>query len=190
MGVDLDYNQYTGFAQIPYKIMEYLMVSNTSIWKLLKYNQPNALQQPDLTMAEKRKLVYKPIPDASDDPNAYCLYTVRFIDDAMTAEMTHLHIYINRVVPQNAQVGTVDICFDVFCHNRIAVLSYPNYKPNRYDVMFEELMKTLNGKDVDTLGRLYFNRSGFSSGSEARLAAFSSNGTYQGHHIVMSVNVG
>jgi hypothetical protein len=108
----------------------------------------------------------------------------------MTAEMTHLHIYINRVVPQNAQNGTIDICFDVFCHNRISVLSYPNYKPNRYDVMFEELMKTLNGKDVDTLGRLYFNRIGFSNASEARLAAFSSDGIYQGHHVIMSVNVG
>jgi hypothetical protein len=188
MSVDLDYNQYVGFAQIPYKIMEYLMVSNSTIWKLLKYNQSNALQQADLTAAEKRALVYGGQPVTTEN-NPYRLFTVRFIDDAMTAEMTHLHIYMNRVVPSNAQVGSIDICFDVFCHNKIAVLSYPNYKPNRYDVMFEELMKTLNGKDVDTLGRLYFNGDGLSRASNGRLLSFSSNGIYQGYQIVMSVNV-
>lgn len=187
MNLDLSYNQYAGFAQIPYKIMEYLMVSNTSIWKLLKYPQSNALQQPDLTMTEKRALVYGGQPVTTEN-NPYRLYTVRFIDDAMTEQVTHLHIYINRVVPQNAQVGTVDICFDAFCHNKIAVLSYPNYKPNRYDMMFEELMKTLNGKDVDTLGRLYFNGDGLSRASNARLMSFSKDNVYQGYGIVMSVN--
>jgi hypothetical protein len=189
MGMDLDYNQYAGFAQIPYKIMEYLMVSNTVIWKLLKYPSSNALQQADLTMAEKRALVYGGQPITTTE-YPYRLFTVRFVDNAMTAEMTHLHIYINHVVPQNAQIGTIDICFDCFCHNKIAVLSYPNYKPNRYDVMFEELMKTLNGKDVDTLGRLYFNRDGLSGAGNARLMSFSKDNIYQGYGIVMSVNVG
>jgi hypothetical protein len=187
MGVDQDRNLYAGYSQIPYKVMEYLMTSNENIWKLLKYSEPNALQQANLTLAQKRALIYNP----STQSDAYRLFTVRFIEDIILPEITHLHIYLGRVDPSNAQIGTIDIVFDAFCHNKIAILTYPNYKPNRYDVMFEELMKTLNGKDIDTLGRLYFNRRGLGGTRDgANLLAFSQDGVYQGYRIVMSTNVG
>lgn len=186
MGVDHDYNQFAGFSQIPYKIMEYLMTTNENIWKLLKYPSHDALKQTNLTSTQKRTLIYR--PDVQSD--AYRLFTVRFVEDAVLPEVTRLHIYIGKTNPFNAQVGTVDIIFDVFCHNKIAVLSYPGYRPNRYDVIFEELMKTLNGKDVDTLGRLYFNRGGLSHNSGASgVLSFSKDNIYQGRQIIMSVNV-
>jgi hypothetical protein len=187
MGVEQDRNLYAGYSQIPYKVMTHLMNNNENLWKLLKYSDLDALQKPNLSLAQKRALIYNP----STPSNEYRLYTTRFIDVAVTEEIARLHIYMGRVDPANAQIGTIDIVFDAFCHNKIAILTYPNYKPNRYDVMFEELMKTLNGKDVETLGRLYFNRRGAGGAHNgAGLIAFSQDGTYQGYRIVMSVNVG
>ncbi len=187
MGLDLSYNQYAGYSQTPSKVMNYLMTTNENIWKLLKYSESNALQQTNLTLAQKRALIYNPSTPSDD----YRLFTTRFVDDALTDEITHLHIYMGRVDPANAQIGTIDIVFDVFCHNKIAILTYPGYKPNRHDVLFEELMGTLNGKDIKTLGRLYFNRMGLGGARDgANLLAFDSKGIYQGYRIVMSCNVG
>jgi hypothetical protein len=184
-GIDLSYNQYAGYSKIPSKIMEYLIFNNESLWKLCKYNSSDALTESNLTVAEKRALVYGGQPDSSP----YRVFTVKFTDDDIEKRQTQIRIYMARVYPKNAQIGMIDFCIDVFCHNKIAVLSYPGYKPNRYDVMFEEIMKTLNGKDIKTLGRLFFNGSS-NSRQSADLVSFDKNNWFQGYQIRMSTNVG
>jgi hypothetical protein len=185
MGLDLSYNQYAGYDQIPYKIMEYLMLTNDNLWKLLKVDTGDALTKPNLTLNEKRALVY----GGQEDSSPYRVFTVKYTDDAVERRQTQMRIYIARVYPKNAQIGMIDFCIDVFCHNKIAVLTYPNYKPNRYDVMFSEIMKTLNGKDIKTLGRLFFNGSA-NGRNVAELVSFDSKHWFQGYQIRMSALVG
>jgi hypothetical protein len=186
MGLDLAYNQYAGYSQIPYKIMEYLMTTNENLWRLCAYPESDALSPSrlNLTIAQKRALIY----GGQTDSTPYRVFTVKYTDDAVERVQTQIRIYMNRVYPKDYVVGMIDFCIDVFCHNKIAVLTYPGYKPNRYDVMFEEVMKTLNGKDVDTLGRLFFNAEANGRNS-AELVSFDSKHWFQGYQIRMSTMV-
>jgi hypothetical protein len=183
LGVEHDYNQYTGYSEIPYKIMSHLMLNNDILWKLCKYPEPNALSQTNLTLAEKRALVY----GGQSDSTPYRVFTVKYTDDAVELMQTQMRIYMARVYPKNYVTGMVDVFIDVFCHNKIAVLSDSKHR-NRYDIMFEEVMKTLNGKNVDTLGNLFFNGEANNRNS-AELVSFDNNKWFQGYQIRMSVNV-
>ena len=54
----LAYNKFTEFSNLCYNILAYLMVQNEDIWKLLKYDTPDPLSKPNLTLEEKRKMIY------------------------------------------------------------------------------------------------------------------------------------
>jgi hypothetical protein len=183
-GVEHDYNQYVGFSEIPYKIMSHLIISNDIIWRLLKYPESNALSQANLSLDEKRAWVY----GGQEDSTPYRVFTVKYTDDAVELRQTQMRIYMARVYPKTYVTGMVDVFIDVFCHNKIAVLSDSKHR-NRYDIMFEEIMKTLNGKNVDTLGNLFFN-SEANNRNAAELLSFDKNNWFQGYQIRMSTWVG
>jgi hypothetical protein len=182
MGVEHDYNQFTGISNLPYNIIGKVLTTNENIWKLLKYPGNDALSKTNLTLAEKRVMMYKGEEITTTSP--YRVFTVRFVDDAFELEQTQLRVYIGRISPSNSVRGKVDFGIDVMCHNKIAIL---NTYQNRCDVLFEEIMKTLNGKEIGGLGNLYFNVDA-SSTNVANLSYF--NEWYQGYRIVMSTNYG
>lgn len=47
------YNSYYALPTIPYNILKHLALSDEIIWKLLKYNDYDALDRPNLTFSEK-----------------------------------------------------------------------------------------------------------------------------------------
>jgi hypothetical protein len=149
------YATYSDFADYSYKCITYLIENNETIWKLLKYNDPDAWKNAALTRAEKAALIYNSQPDAS-------LYRV-FMDsanpDVFTNEICQLRVYPLSIFPQTRSYGVVLMCFEIFAHFKINQLS--NYQ-TRTDLGTKELISTLNGINITGIGRLHFN------GSESR----------------------
>ena len=56
------YNSLSKLPTIPYNILVYLARQDEIIWKLLKYNDYDALSKPDLTFDEKIALIWKSGP--------------------------------------------------------------------------------------------------------------------------------
>ena len=58
------YNSFSALPGIPYNIITHLALSKDAenLWKMLKYNEYNALEQPNLTFEEKMQLVWKEGP--------------------------------------------------------------------------------------------------------------------------------
>ena len=148
--VEHDYNKFAGFSNLSYNIITHLISNDEVIWRLLKNSTNDALTKPNLSIAEKRALIYK----GQSDSTPYRVFTSMFIDDAFQAEQTQIRVYTGRVNPENYVTAVVDFVVDVICHNKIAILSNA---ANRLDVMFEHVMNALNGRDIESLGRLYFN---------------------------------
>jgi len=173
------YNKFTGFSNLPYNIISNLILNDEEIWKLLNFPTNDALAQPNLTLAQKGALIYK----GQEDSTLFRVFTTPFVDDAFEARQTHLHIYPVKVYPENYVMGVVDFAIDIICHNKIAILSNAS---NRLDVMFEHIMKALNGSDIESVGTLYFNADRQHSGSVSKLMRV--NNFYTGYRIIMSVN--
>ena len=155
IGVDLEsklpYNTYNTTRGFGYAILKYLMVNNEEIWKLLKYDTPDALSKPNLTMEEKRKLIWNGTGDAEE----YRVFRSPFLDDAITSQISQLRIYNSVFSPDNRSVGTIDISIECLCHNKIVNLD--NYE-SRPEVMIQQVIECLNGQDIAGVGVLAFDK--------------------------------
>lgn len=175
------YNKFTGFSNLCYNILAYLMVENESLWKLLKYNTTDALSKPDLTLKEKRSLIYNGIGDSE----GYNVFRCPFVDDAFTKEVSQIRIYALTVKPENRSVSTIDLAIDCITHVKLVNLDGAQ---NRAELMVEEVLKTLNGQDINGVGKLFFDAR--ESMYDAARSSIFNNRYFFGFQIVMSVKFG
>jgi len=145
------YNSFNGYDEIPYQMINYLMDNNELIWKLMRYDTPDAYSRTDLTKAEKGKLIY----NGEENTNLYRVFMDVGQPDAKTEEGTLLRVSHWHITPKNRTVGIITMSMQVYAHYKVNHLS--NYK-TRNDVMINELIKTLNGVQIKGgLGVLYFD---------------------------------
>lgn len=175
------YNQYTHIREMGYNVISYLMKSNDDLWKLLKYNTTDALSKPELSMKEKSELVW----GGTHDIAKYRVFRSPFLDDSIEEQISQLRVYITSLNPDNHVIGTVDICLEVVVHNKIVNLEDGLSRP---EVMLQELLKTLNGREINGVGKLFFDR----RGSFYNLASMNryNNRNFFGYSIIMSTKEG
>lgn len=175
------YNKYRDLPQIAYRIIEHLMLDDNAniIWKLLKYNDPNAYSKDDLTQEEKAALIY----DGIGHENDYNVFLDYMMDDAVKEEKTFLRIYPSYTTPRTRTTGIQDITIEVYVHSKINHLT--NYS-TRTDMIIQALLEVLNGCDIGGLGCMFFDNS--ISGYD-RIQIIGQK-PYKGKMLIMSVNLG
>ena len=147
------YAQYEWFDEIAYTCYEHLIKNNEMIWKLIKYDTPDAWNQSDLTEVEKGRLIY----NGQDDLTEARAFMDTGQPDVWTKEICIIRISPHSVFPDNRVIGTVSVILEVFCHWKINHLS--NYKA-RSDVIAKNFLQTFNGVNLGGIGRLFFDRIG------------------------------
>lgn len=145
------YNLLTNYDSYPYECVKHLMNNDEMIWKLLKHNTPDAWNKANLTFLEKSQLIY----EGSDNTSAFRVFMEQGEPDVDTFEDCQIRISNHSAYPENRVVTTVSIVVEVYSHFKINHLS--NYK-TRNDMIMQRLIATLNGAEINSLGRLYFDR--------------------------------
>ena len=160
-GNGLSYNSFLDIPEIPYKIIDYEIVhGDERIWKLLKYPTKDALSHNNLTLEEKRSMIW-----TGNDTNEQ-LYNVflksligNSIDDA--SEQSQLRIYKLGSKPTNQYQSVSSYEFDIVCHEKCSNVYY-GYNNSilceRTDVIESLLLNDLNGNQVTGVGFLKFDR--------------------------------
>lgn len=127
-----------------------MLTESENIWKLLYYNTPDALDQPNLTLDQKRAMIYRGEEDAS-------LFHV-FMDigqpDVFVKEVAIVRICPWAIKPENYYYGKILMSFEAYSHNKINTLD--NYQ-TRIDTIIGEFLRIFNGAMIGGVGRLYFN---------------------------------
>jgi L-rhamnose mutarotase len=151
---DIVQDQYNKLTELPtasYNILSHLIDNNENVFKLLKYDDPDALNKSDLTKIEKGELIYRGYGNMPD----FKIFLNDILDDSFLVSTSVLRIYPIAVVPVNHIVSSISMAFDVYCHAKNDTLN--NYT-TRIDNIIHEIVKTLNGADIKNFGRLYFDR--------------------------------
>ena len=144
------YSKISGFKLFSYNCINYLLENNEMIWKLLFYNEADAWNKSDITIDQKRSMIYAGQPDET----LYRVFMAEKQPNAWISEATILRIFPHSIVPENRTVNTTIMAFDIYSHYRVDTLS--NYTA-RVDAGVEEIVSTLNGANIGSLGRLSFN---------------------------------
>lgn len=146
-----DYNEFTDLNEITFKIVKYLKENNDDLFKLLKYNSSNALDE-TITDSDKSKLL--PSPNLSNGHNSETrIFFDEFLDDTISEKQTQLRVFFRYMTPSNVKISDVFIGFQVICHNDIVDLD--GYK-NRKTVLMQQVINTLNGAIIAGIGAIGF----------------------------------
>jgi len=146
-----NYNKLTQMPQMPYLMISEILTDNDDIWKLLQYNEANALDQPNLTNAQKRAMIY----NGSGDESNSRVFTNLFINDSFNEVQTQIRVDVSEVRPDNYVYAQLNVGILILAHNSIMTLN--NYE-NRTTRILHELIKTLNGIEINGIGKLVFDR--------------------------------
>jgi len=151
MSTNEAYAKYTQFPQYSYDITKYLLEHNELIWKLLKYETPDAWEQDDLTHSEKAALIY----GGQDNLTDYRVFFDPGQPNSWTHESCIIRIYPYSLIGANRTTGTCTIMLEAYSHYKINHLS--NYT-TRIDTITQQLLETLNGIDIGLgIGKLFFD---------------------------------
>lgn len=173
------FNRYANLDNIEWTIIQYLVNSKSkyadNLWKILKYNTADCLLKPSVSRADRLKLIYTSNGDAS----VKRVFMTPFIDDAFTEQCSHIHIYVGPIQPDNNITSKVNIVIETIVHNKISNImgeatgdDMDNVNPvelsddetpitlfkNRETVMLKSIIADLNGRMVNGVGVLQFNR--------------------------------
>jgi len=192
MAVDFDYvpgnpvNRFSNLGSIEGKIIDQLVKSEApqaiELWRLLKYANLNALVKttdtPDLTTAEKWGLV------CMEDglPTTKRVFSVPFIDDAWTQEVSCLYIYVDWIIPINPYISDIIITVETVTSSKLGYLVpnnnpllNPSANPNDYHsngtknvvvaplksratVMLADVCALFNGLYIDDIGPMMLDK--------------------------------
>ncbi len=172
------YNTYAGIDDVPYSCIESLINNNEVIWKLLKYNSPDAWNKSNLSHAEKAAMIYQ----GQEDATKFNVFMDTGMPDVWTQEVSVLRASLFELYPDNRVTGTIAVLFEFYSHYKINHLS--NYK-TRIDMATQQILQTMNGivlPGPGNIGRLHFDRMGFQNDR----AYAGGQIPYKGRYILMS----
>lgn len=177
------YNSMNRLPQIPYNILTYLALNDEILWKLLAYNDYDALSKPDLTFSEKMSLIWKTGPQED-----FGVFFTVLVEDAIPESKCILKIYDYYIHANQLYTGTVVYAFDFLYGGQMSLVDYNGVPVSRGDLFVNRILEVLNGAEVGGVGKLTF----FDDMSRYDLAkvTIGNSKTFTGIQLFLSVNVG
>ena len=145
------YNSLSALPRVPYNILTYLANNDEIIWKLLKYNDYDALSKPNLPVGDKLDLVWKTGPQ--DD---FSIFITPLVEDAIAESRCIMKVYQYYIQPKELYEAVVVYAFDILYGGQMTLVDYNGVPVSRGDLIVHRLLNTLNGAEVGGVGKLTF----------------------------------
>ena len=123
------YNSLSKLPTIPYNILVYLARQDEIIWKLLKYNDYDALSKPDLTFDEKIALIWKSGPQEK-----FGVFQTMLVEDAICESKCILKIYDYYIHAKELYSSTAVYAFDFLYGGQMSLVDYEGTPVSRGDL--------------------------------------------------------
>ena len=167
------YNSLASLPYIPYRIMEYLAASDDPkadiLWKMLAYNDYEALDKPSLTISQRLELLWR--TGKQDDCS---VFLTNLIEDAIAESKTIIKIYDYYIHAKELYYSTVVYCFDCLYGGQMSLVKYNGVPVSRGDLFINCILIFL-----DDLSRYNAARS-----------VVGNSKTFTGVQLYIGVNVG
>lgn len=157
----MSFNNFSEMPDFPYKIIEVLLTDTSQdaedFWKLLKYTEVNALKQKNLTLKEKKAMIWQ---GESIEQN-FNVFLKPLIGSAMdSAEaQTQLRLYRYNTVPTTQFEAIVCFEADFVTNEKTSLVRRDKILCERTDVMEALFLSVMNGRDIEIgSGVFQFNR--------------------------------
>lgn len=158
---DTAFNDFSQLSYLPYKIIEILVKEKSEeaemFWKCLKYAEIDCLTRPDLTITEKKKMVWS--GEAEEEP--FSVFLKPLIGDSMTTaeSQTQLRLYREGTLPITQYDAIICFEIDIISNEKTGMIKYNKMLCEKTDFMENLFLQIFNGRDVEVgSGYLTFDR--------------------------------
>lgn len=175
------YNRFDNLDSIEDRIIYYLLspVNKTeaeleqvhNIWRLLYYNDIDALSKPLPKYSDIIKLIY----NDNDSQAGYRIFRSPRLEDGWEEQCSMLKIYIDSIIPADHLRSVVNVGIDVVVNTKIINVRVPDEQINvmidevdgvpvriqsksRVSILCKAVLSLLNGAEVAGVGKLIFSR--------------------------------
>ena len=203
-----EFNRFPNLDCIPAKIVDHLVKSESkhaqNLWKLLKYNDLNALTAGEnLSQSERQELVFHDNGQTTDKR----VFFAPFVDDAWQEQCSSIYIYVDQIYPVTQGNAVVGVKVEIVVHSKISTINGdgdPDLNPeanpadseegnivvafkNRATVLLKSVLAELNGLTLDGIGYLQFNTRLLSE-SQVKCNLWN-NKTFWGYTVTFGINM-
>lgn len=201
------YNRFANLENIEDRIIYYLLSPTNktkeeleyvhNIWKILMYNDVDALNKPLPKYSDVIKLIANDNVNQTDKR----IFRSPHLEDGWEEQCSMLKIYVDTIVPKDHLRSIVNIGVDVLCHNKIINVKAPVENNStiidmiddipikietmsRVTLLVKSVLYLLNGAEVAGIGRMQFN----AERSRYNLAQYGlwNNRNFEGMKVVIS----
>lgn len=155
------YNNFSEIPLFPYKIVEVLLKDKTDtvedFWKMLKYNTIDCLSKKNLTLKEKKSLIW----NGDTEQNRFNIFFKPLIGDSLieASDQTQFRLYRDTIVPTNQFKAIVTFRIDFITNEITSLVRKDGILMERTDLMETTFLNFMNGRDIDLgSGYLTFDR--------------------------------
>lgn len=205
-----DYNRLHNLDGIEDRLIYYLLSPKNkneleleqvhNIWRILYYNDTDALKKPLPSYSQVVKLIY----NDNGTQSGYRIFRSPRMEDGWTEECSMLKIYVDSIIPVNHLRAIVNVGIDVVVNTKIINLSVPQDSidvyideidgipvsvktKSRVTALTQAVISLLNGAEVAGVGKMIFSREQ-SIFNQAQYGIWN-NRNYEGIKIVMGVSM-
>lgn len=147
------FNSLSALPPSLYNIINYLATDKSveaeNLWKMLKYNDYDALNKPNLTTSEKLDMLWRSGPQEK-----YSIFLTNLIEDALPQSKCVFKLYDYMVQPEGAYVSSVIYAFDFLYGGQMSLVEYDGIPVARGDVFINSILSVLNGVTIGGVGKL------------------------------------
>lgn len=187
------YNDFTAVPQIPYKIVEALITSTsiyaTNLFKCLKYSESDCLSKPELTLNEKRKLIWSPDQSGWTKEQDFKIFLKPLIGNSLDSaeQQTQIRIYEHDILPQTKFQSILSYSFDLITEEKTSLIyNDDDILVERTSYMQSCILAIMNGRDI-AIGQNYFQFSRDFDRYSGSILNISNSKSFYGRTLIMGL---
>ena len=178
----MNYNRFVNLDSIEDRIIYYLISPYNkteeelewvhNIWRILYYNDVDALSKPLPKYSDITKLIY----NDQGEQSGYRIFRSPRLEDGWVEECSMIKIYIDNITPIDHIRSVIDVGIDVVVNTKIINLKIPEDQQtdtwigevdgvpikvqtkSRVSVLVKSILALLNGAEVAGVGKMVFSR--------------------------------
>lgn len=191
---DIAFNNFDEMPYLPYRILEVLMTDESqeaeNLWKCLKYVDVDCLDKPNLTLKEKRDMIWSGDWKGSNDSleQNFSVFLKPYIGSAMEDAISQTQLRLFRYITLPTTQYESVICFetDFITNEKTSMIRNNGMLCEKTDYMESLYLNIFNGRDIKVgSGYLTFDKE-FTRSCSSQLD-ISNSKNYYGRSLMMGL---
>lgn len=186
------FNDFSEVPVIPYKIVDALINSSSTeaenFFKCLRYSESDCLDKPNLSLSEKRKMIWSPGGINETQEQNFNIFLKPLIGNSLddAEQQTQIRIYEYNILPQDKFHSVLSYAFDLITEEKTSLIYSDGILVEKTSFMQACILSIMNGRDIG-IGQNYFQFSRDFNRYAGSMLNISNSKSFYGRTLIMGL---